>query len=164
MSEEETTHFEEAEAEPHVPEIQEPDYRELAFRVQAELENFRKRTDTERLQMIRFGNEALIEELLPVVDNFDRALKAVPSEQQSSAWVVGMNYIRKNLMDVLEGQGVTVLTANVGDPYDTTIQEALGTEPSKQPEDTVVSVVANGYRLHDRLLRPVQVTVSTNQL
>lgn len=154
---------EDSNEQPTIVEVQEPDYRELALRVQAELENSRKRADSERLQLMKYGNAALIEELLPVVDNFDRAITAVPAEQRETAWVTGLNYIRKNLMDVLEGQGITVLTAKPGDVYDPSLQEALSTvDALDQPEDTIVSIVANGYKLHDRLLRPVQVTVSTH--
>lgn len=141
----------------------EPDYHTLWLRAQADMENLRKRTDQERGNLLKFGQAGLLEELLPIVDNFDRATKAVPGDQQAAAWVVGIQYIRKNFMDVLEAHNVSVIIPEEGSVYDPQLQEALGTVPDAElPEGSVVSVISNGYMLHDRLLKPAQVTVSTS--
>ena len=141
--------------------MSEPDYHTLWLRAQADMENLRKRSEQERSNLLKFGQAGLLEELLPIVDNFDRATKAVPSDQESAAWVVGIQYIRKNFMDVLESRGVSLVVPEVGQAYDPLLQEALGTLPSEEiPEGHVVSVIANGYKLYDRLLKPAQVTVS----
>jgi molecular chaperone GrpE len=157
MSDEETI----ATPEPETSAVAELDYKDLWLRAQAEAENVRKRADADRAALLKYGQSALIEELLPVVDNFDRATKSVPADQQDAPWIVGINYIQKNLLSVLEGQGVSVITAKPGDTYDHANQEALGTvETDDIADDHIATVIANGYRLHDRLLRPVQVTVA----
>jgi len=144
------------EAEP-----QQEDFKDKYLRAQAEAENQRKRFEADRASLLRYGQEGLIEDLLPVVDNFDRATEHVPADQQGSSWVSGIQYIQKNLMDVLAQHGVTSVEAKAGEAYDPETQEAIGTvETNDTPEDHIVQVVAKGYRLHDKLLRPVRVTVA----
>ena len=143
-------------------ETNQPNYHDLWLRSQADIENLRKRSEQERSNLLKFGQAGILEELLPIVDNFDRATKAVPADQQAAAWVVGIQYIRQNLMTVLEAHGVSLVTPEVGSSYDPQLQEALGTVFSQEvAEGHIVAVIANGYKLHDRLLKPAQVTVST---
>ena len=151
------------EAEPATAEqASEPEYKALWQRAVADLENARKRFDSERAATIKFGQQSLIEELLPVVDNFYRATSHVPAEQQSSPWVTGIQYIQKNLLDVLAGYGVTEAPVKPGDAYDASAHEAIGTVASSEILDQhVVEVVNRGSRIYDRLLRPASVIVST---
>lgn len=136
------------------------DHKELWQRALAELENLRKREATERQNHAKYALQAFLEDLLPVVDNFYRATEHVPSELQNSAWVNGILYIQKNLLDVMSQRGVVPIEAKPGDPFDPTRHEAIGTVEGDQPEETIASVVAQGYMLHDRVLRPTQVTVN----
>lgn len=153
-----------ADDEEIVPEeTNEPDYHSLWLRAQADLENLRKRSEQDRVNTLKFGQASLLEELLPIVDNFDRATKAVPADQGQAAWVVGIQYIRKNLIDVLEGRGVSIITPSVGSMFDHSQQEALGTVVDTDiPEGQITEVISNGYTLHDRLLKPAQVMVSSS--
>lgn len=137
------------------------DYQALWLRAQADIENLRKRSDAERANLLRFGQEALMTDLLPVIDNFDRATRHIPKEQEDASWVVGIRYIQKNLMDTLTAHGVTQIATKEGDVLDSNKHEVLGitaTADAKQ-DDHIASIVDNGYMLHDRLLRPVRVTV-----
>ena len=139
----------------------EPDYKELWQRALADLENARKRFDVERLSTIKFGQQGLIEELLPVIDNFYRATDHVPEDQKTSPWVMGVQYIQKNLLDVLQNYGVSEFAVAVGDAFDATRQEAIGTAQNEAiAEDHVAEVVGRGYMIHDRILRPARVIVS----
>lgn len=136
-------------------------YQEKWQRALADLENLRKRSEQERLHALRYGQENLLRELLPVVDNFSRATSFVPEEQKASAWVTGIAYIQKNLLDVLAAEGVKPVEVTVGDPFDAATQEAIGTVLNAElAEDSVAEVKQPGYWLQERLLRPAQVIVS----
>jgi len=141
---------------------QEPveDYKDRALRAQAELENMRKRFETDRQNLLRYGQEGLISSLLPVLDNFERATQHVPADQQESSWVVGIQYIQKNLHDVLEAEGLKEIAVKVGDHFDAHQHEALSVADSEAPDDQILTIVNKGYTLHGKLLRPVQVVVS----
>lgn len=141
----------------------EPDFQEKYLRAQADLDNQRKRFEIERANLLKYGQEGLLSDLLPVVDNFDRATEHVPAEQQGSAWVTGIQYIQKNLMDALAQHGVSAVETAVGEAYDPETQEAIGMVESNEVEDGhIVQVAGKGYRLHDRLLRPARVLVATH--
>lgn len=136
------------------------DYKEKWQRALADLENARKRFEQEKQALGKFAVAALLEDLLPVLDNFDRATEHVPAEEKDSPWVAGIQYIRKNLHDAVEGHGVSEIPALPGEAFDPATQEAIGTVASAdKPEDTVAEIKAKGYRLHDRVLRPALVTV-----
>lgn len=139
----------------------EPDYKDLWLRTQAELDNTRKRYETERGNLIKFSQAGLLEELLPVVDNFYRATSHVPEEQTKSPWVAGIQYIQKNLLDVLASHGVREMTLKVGDRFNATQHEAIGTVVSEDiPDDHIAEIAASGYLLHERVLRPARVIVA----
>jgi len=129
------------------------------IRAQAEAENQRKRHEQERAQLSKFALAGFIEDLLPVIDNFYRATEHVPAEQKDSPWVTGIQYIQKNLLDVLEARGVMEIPAKKGDHFNPDMHEAIGTRDEGE-EDTILEVTNRGYKLHDRILRPTQVIVS----
>jgi molecular chaperone GrpE len=148
--------------EESVPESgKEPDnHREKWQRAVAEMENMRKRFESDRITHNKYALDSFIEELLPVVDNFYRATEHVPAELQNSAWVTGIMYIQKNLLDVLEHRGVKEIVANPGDSFDPAKHEAISAaEGSAFNEHQVAEIKNKGYMLHDRVLRPTQVTV-----
>lgn len=138
-----------------------PDYQSLWQRTLADQENLRKRFDQERLTQAKFALGGFIEELLPVVDNFYRATEHVPAEQQNNGWVTGILYIQKQLLDVLEKEGLKEIATKSGDHFDPHRHEAIGTAVHPdQPEETILEIKNKGYQLHDRVLRPVQVIVN----
>lgn len=130
------------------------------LRALAELDNTRKRAQREREEYIRFANEALLREILPVLDNFDRAIQAARASGEADAIIAGVELIQRELLRVLEKFGVTPFSA-VGEPFNPERHEAVARVPATgQPEMTVVAEALKGYLLNGRVLRPAQVTVA----
>ena len=133
--------------------------RDSYLRAVAEFDNARKRAARDRDEYTRFANESLLRELLPVLDNFDRALQAARSEP-AAAVTAGVELIQRELLRVLEKFGVTPFSS-VGQPFDPERHEAVaGVHTAAQPEMTVVQETARGYLLNGRVLRPAMVTVN----
>jgi molecular chaperone GrpE len=132
-------------------------WRELSLRTAAEMDNLRKRTAREREEAIRYANQRLLEDLLPVIDNFEMGMQAA-AQDTSSMIYIGMDMVRKQLNEFLSNQGVTeILTAGQFDPN---LHDAVSQEPSEQPEGEIIRTSRRGYKLRDRLLRPASVVVS----
>jgi len=130
------------------------------IRLMAEFDNARKRSAREREDYIRFSNESLIRELLPVLDNFDRALQAAKGEPAAAAVTSGVELIQRELLRVLEKFGAAPFSS-IGQPFDPERHEAVARVPtSSHPEMTVIGETARGYTLHGRVLRPAMVTVA----
>jgi molecular chaperone GrpE len=139
------------------------EYKSRWQRSVADLENLRKRTELDRVMLRQSAAEGIISELLPVVDNFYRATEHVPAEQKDSAWLTGIMYIQKQLVDVLEAQGVTEIAAKDGDEFDPAVHEAISHE--QNPDlDNKIKVLFKGYTLNGKLLRPVRVTVYSKEI
>ncbi|HXJ36731.1 MAG TPA: nucleotide exchange factor GrpE [Candidatus Eisenbacteria bacterium] len=129
-------------------------------RERADLENQRKRAARERQDATRFGTEALMRDLLPVVDNLERAIEAAGGADAAGSLRQGVQLVLKALLDALQRHGVERLTAE-GAPFDPTQHEAVAhVESATHPAGQILQQHQAGYRLHDRLLRPALVTVS----
>jgi molecular chaperone GrpE len=131
-------------------------------RLNADFDNYKKRAAKDRLDAIRYANEALIEKLLPVMDNFEAALAASASSDASSveSVITGVKMIATQLKGVLAESGLEEIEAT-GKAFDPTIHEALSQQPSEEvPEGHVLQQVRKGYRLRDRLVRPAAVVVA----
>ena len=127
----------------------------------ADFANFKRRTDEERATLGRFSTAALIGRLLSVLDDFDRALDAVPPEAHHP-WIEGVKLVERKLRGVLESEGVTPIEA-LGQPFDPNLHEAVAHEPTAEhPDNEVIGEVQRGYRLHDRVIRPSLVRVANN--
>jgi molecular chaperone GrpE len=130
------------------------------LRTLAEMDNMRRRSQREREDYTRYANESLILELLPVLDNFDRALTAARTAGDAGRLVEGVELIRRELLRALERHGVSVYSA-LGQPFDPTRHEATERVISAdQPPGTVVGEIVPGYLLHGRVIRPAQVSVA----
>ncbi len=129
------------------------------MRTAAEYDNYRKRTVKDREEFARYANRSLLEELLPIIDNFEMGMQMAGQETQSMIYI-GMNMVQKQLSDFLESQGAQVIATQVGDAFDHNIHEAIQSEPSELPEGSIVRVIRRGYMLRDRLLRPVNVVTA----
>ncbi len=133
---------------------------ERSLRAMAEFDNARKRAAREREDYVRYANESLLRELLPSLDNFDRALIAARAEAGAASVVAGIELIQRELLRALEKFGVTPFES-VGQPFDPTRHEAVArVHAPDQPDMTVVSEVTRGYLLNGRVLRPASVTVA----
>ncbi len=134
---------------------------ERAVRAQAELDNFRKRSRREAEEERRYAALPLIRDLLSVMDNLDRALEAAEKSQQASGLVEGVKMVAIQFTTYLEQHGCRKIPA-IGLPFDPHQHEAIAQEPSSELAAGYVTRIArNGYQLHDRVVRPAQVLVST---
>ena len=128
-------------------------------RQMAEFENFRKRTEKEKSQMFDMGAKTIVEKVLPVIDNFERGLAAVPEDKKEDAFVVGMDKIYKQFLTTLEEAGVKPIEA-VGQEFDPNFHQAIMRVPSDEYEsDTVCEVLQTGYTVDGRCIRPAMVKV-----
>lgn len=135
--------------------------RDRFLRERAELENFKKRMQREKGEALRFACESLLRELLPVVDNLERAL-ANPAQNGQSV-LDGVRLVLKSLLEILESHGVKRIEA-VGTAFDPNQHEAIGKVESAEHLPNQVAVQhQTGYQLHERLLRPALVSVSTGK-
>ena len=147
----------EGEAEAAVDELQK--WRDMAMRTAAEYDNYRKRCVKDREEFTRYATRSLLEELLPVVDNFEMGMM-MAGQDTSSMIYIGMSMVQKQLNDFMAGQGVELIPTEVGQMFDHNIHEAIQSEPSDQPEGTIIRILRRGYNLKGRLLRPVNVVVA----
>jgi len=132
--------------------------RDVYLRKLAEFDNFRKRVDREREDIRQAALEDFIRELLPVIDNFDRALQHADAD--SGAFHQGVEMIAKQLHDTLERKGVSEIDP-LGQSFDPLVHEAVQRiEGGDHPPGTVVNVMLKGYTLGDRLIRPAMVGVA----
>jgi molecular chaperone GrpE len=128
-------------------------------RERADLENYRKRTQREKEELIKYGNETLLLEILPVVDNMERALDHLDPEN-SDPVVVGVRMTLDMLVAALKKFGVTQVPAEKGGAFDSAIHQAMGQVASELPANSIAEVFQKGYLLSERLLRPAMVMVS----
>ena len=136
------------------------DTRDRLLRALAETENVRRRAQRDREEYVKYAIESLARDLLPVLDNLDRALGAARAAGDAARVVEGVELIQRELLRVLERQGVTRYSA-LGQRFDPTRHEAVSRVVSaEQAPDTVVSEVAPGYVLNGRVLRPAMVGVA----
>lgn len=135
-------------------------WKDTALRTAAEMDNLRKRTTREREEAIRYANQRLLEDILPVIDNFDMGMLAA-AEDKTAPIYVGMDMVRKQLKDFLSSQGVEEIS-NEGQ-FDPNLHDAVSQEPSEQTEGDIIRVMRKGYKLRDRLLRPSSVVVAASQ-
>ncbi len=132
--------------------------RDALLRTRAEMENLRKRSERELDKARRFINEALMKDLVPVLDTLDQALENTPDDAEAQRQ--GLVLIKKQLVHSLERHGLVVIDPQ-GEPFDPDWHEAMSMQPSADhPPDTVMMVLQRGYKLNDRLLRPARVIVA----
>jgi molecular chaperone GrpE len=135
-------------------------YHDLLLRKTAEFDNYRKRIERERREWVDGAAGDVIGELLPVVDDLERALKTDASGEQAEAYRRGVELILKRLLDTLRKRGVEPVDS-VGQPFDPHHHQAVSYEPVPgKPDGEVIEEFARGYRLGSRLLRPAMVKVA----
>jgi len=129
-------------------------------RAQADFVNYKRRTEQERQEFNSYANANLILSLLPVIDDLERALDAVPPKYKKHDWVEGVRLVAHKFKTILEGQGVKPIKA-MGEAFDPNYHEAL--RQDKGEEGIVVEEFQKGYMMHDKLLRPARVVVGNGE-
>src|SRR5262245_24696476 len=139
---------------------QRDEYYDLLLRKTAEFDNYRKRTERERLAFAESASADLIKELLPLVDDMERALKADATAEGAEGYRRGVELIHRQLMDILRKRGVRPIEA-IGADFDPYFHQAVAYEPAEgQRDGEVIEEFRRGYMLGDRLLRPSMVKVA----
>jgi molecular chaperone GrpE len=136
------------------------EFKDLAQRAQADFENYQKRYQRELALERKFAQAPLAKDLLPALDNLERAMEAAQKAAEQGPLVQGVSMVQSMLLDALRRHGVTRIEA-LGKPFDHDVHEAIMQVPSAdKPPATVVMVMEQGYMIHDRVLRPARVAVS----
>jgi len=129
-------------------------------RLKAEFENYRKRVQRDNEALVLRAGEGVLESLLPVLDNVQRALESAERHEEGQL-IKGVELVAGQFRSVLEGHGLDEVPAAPGLPFDPTVHEAVVAQDSDEyPEGMIVAVLAPGYLLHGRLLRPARVIVA----
>lgn len=137
------------------------DLKDKYLRLYSDFENYRKRTSKERLDLISTASEDVIKELIPVVDNFERAFKASENEEDATKVREGNLLIFQLLLRVLDSKGLKPMTDLIGKPFDADTQEAITQIPTPREEmkGKVVDVIEKGYVLGDKVVRYAKVVI-----
>jgi molecular chaperone GrpE len=131
------------------------------FRAQADYENFRRRSREEKEAAAKYRAQSLVEELLPVLDNFERALSVKAENEQSSTIMQGLEMVYRQLQDALIKEGVEEIPS-VGTAFDPYLHQAvMQTESEEHEENEIVEELQKGYKLKDRVIRPAMVKVNS---
>lgn len=141
-------------------EVEVAELKDKLIRSIADLENYRKRSAREKADAIRFGNQRLIEDLLPVIDNFGMGMAA--SEQDAGSMIyMGMQMVQKQLDGFLEAQGVKEVQLKPGEAFDPKQHDAMSQEVSEEFEEgQIIRIMRKGYVMGERLIRPANVVVA----
>ncbi|MEP4035153.1 nucleotide exchange factor GrpE [Pseudophaeobacter sp.] len=140
------------------------EYKDRFMRALADAENSRKRGDKARREAEQYGGSKLSRDILPVFDNLKRAVESASEEQKevSAALIEGVELTLRSLLGVFEKHGVRIVSPQVGDRFDPQVHEAMFEAPVPGTKaGDIIQVSAEGFMLHDRLLRPAQVGVSS---
>lgn len=137
------------------------DAKDKYIRLYSEFENFRRRTAKEKLELIKTASEDVLKEIIPVVDDFERAFKASESENNAANVREGNLLVFNKLVKVLEGKGLQVMTDIIGKPFDADTQEAITQipAPTEDMKGKVIDVVEKGYTLGDKVVRYAKVVI-----
>ena len=136
-------------------------YLESWKRSQADFANYKRRLEQEKLEMGVYANTQLILAVLPILDDFERAFRAISHKHAKTDWVEGIRLVERKLKTTLEAQGLTAIQS-VGETFDPNVHEAV--MHVKGEDGKVVQELQKGYRLHDKIIRPSKVAVGNGEL
>lgn len=127
-------------------------------RTQADFENYRKKNEAEREEILMLMKADFLKKITPVLDNFRRALEQLPND---SDWAEGIKQIQKQLEDILMTEGLQRIPANSGDKFDCNLHEAISCEQNKNiPSDHIIAEIESGWKFEDKVIKPAKVRVS----
>jgi len=139
-------------------EAQAADYKDQWLRATADYKNYKRRAEAERAELIRSASAGVVLKMLPVLDDFERAIANIPPEVAQTAWWGGTQLIAQKLRTLLESEGVTPIKA-LGEDFDPNLHEAVLYEDAEGQDGKVIAELQTGYKLRDRVLRPTMVKV-----
>lgn len=134
---------------------------ETAKRALADLQNYRRRMEEERITFVQFANIGLLLELLPILDNFNRAFASVPAGVEGTEWFKGALAIEQQLAGVVKKQGIIEMELQIGKKLDPRLHEAISTGPGEP--DIILEEFEKGYLLGDKVIRPAKVKVGMHE-
>ncbi len=133
------------------------------YRAYADMQNLRKKVEADHREAIKYRAEGFVDNLLPILDGFHMALQNEASSVEMKNFLTGFQYIYRNLVSVLENEGVAEFAPKVGDTFDASFMQAVETVVDEKNPNKVTKVITNGYKLHDHLIRPAMVVVSIKE-
>ena len=133
------------------------------YRAYADMKNLRDSIEKDHREVLKYRAAGFVEELLPILDGFHMALNCETTSQEMKNFLIGFEFIYRNMVSVLENEGVNQVSPKIGDKFDPNTMSALETQFDEGEPNRVLKVNAKGYKLHDRLIRPAIVVVSTNK-
>jgi len=141
----------------------EREYYERLIRVTADFDNYRKRSFKEKTEFVKFSNERLIKELLPIIDNLERAIESARTAKDQQSIISGLELILNQFIKILKKEGIEAIES-MGKTFDPLVHEAISQLPSKEhPANTVIEEQIKGYFLNNKLIRPSKVVVSMEE-
>ena len=130
-------------------------------RERAAFQNYKRRQENERIELRQMAVAGLVLQILPIINDFERALRAVPVEESNQPWIEGIKLIQRKLLTTLESVGVLPVEAEPGQPFDPFVHEAVSYEEHEDHQESeIIAVVEKGYMLGQRTLRPARVRVA----
>ena len=133
------------------------------YRAYADMKNLRDSIEKDHREVLKYRAAGFVENLLPILDGFHMALSCETTSQEMKNFLIGFEFIYRNMVSVLENEGVSEVSPKVGDWFDPNLMSALETKFDEGKPNRILEVKAKGYKLHDRLIRPAIVVVSTDK-
>ena len=127
------------------------------------MQNLRKQVEADHKEAIKYRAEGFVDNLLPILDGFHMALQNEATSVEMKNFLTGFQYIYRNLVSVLESEGVKEFAPKVGDAFDASYMQAVETVVDEKNPNKVTKVITNGYKLHEHLIRPAMVIVSVKE-
>jgi molecular chaperone GrpE len=144
-------------------EFERDEFKDKWMRTLAEFENFRKNTQRDRLDWIKYANEKILLEICDVNDNFEKALATEIHTENYQSIIKGIELIYQQINSVLKKNDVIKMEA-LGKDFDPNYHEAMSSIPSEEPENTIIGVIQNGYMIGEKVIRAPKVAVSAGEL
>jgi molecular chaperone GrpE len=144
------------------PNKKDKDYLLMAQRIQADFENYKKRSQKEKEEFANYANTGLILQILPILDNFRLATKHLPEDLENHNWAQGVLHIEKQLEQVMEAEGVEEIKS-VGEKFDLSVHDAVEEVKSKEEKGIIIEEIQKGYKLKDKIIRHAKVKVSKGE-
>lgn len=133
------------------------------YRAYADMQNLRKRVEADHRDAMKYRLEGFVGDLLPILDGFSMALQNEPSSIKMKNFLTGFEYIYRNLVTVLENEGVKEISPKINDKFDPSLMQAVETVVDEKNPDKITKVITKGYMLHEHLVRPAMVIVSVKE-